>query len=622
MRDMKTLCWGCLILLLAACAPATPPSQAPVDLVAQAKGEATYTPTPRPSPTPTTGVTATHPLPSTTATTTPTPLLPTPTPVPPSTPTPASTASPTATATPTPELLVPVAVVLRNANLRAGPGTMYPVVGAIAAGQEVFMQAQNAAGDWIELDTEDGTVWIAAFLLDLPAGLTLPLAAHIPPPPPTPTPGDAVIFTHSSINLPTYPWQRYTQPAFDTETQFPYRQFDRQAYEAAQPQAESQTYELLQLENHWLRLTMLPELGGRIYQLIFKPTGSNELYQNPVIKPSPWGPGPQGNGWLAAGGIEWGYPVSEHGYVWGEPWGYITRPGAPAYGITLFDQGQDRLHLSVDVNMTPDTAGFELVFLLQNPLGQDLPVSYWTNAMLAPGPANTVGPDLRFFYPGQYVRVHSTGDKSLQGNDGILPWPVYNGRDISRLGNWRQWLGFFVAPQAQADWAAVYDLAADEGLVRIFPAQQAPGLKGFGFGWSDPIAAGAYTDDGSAYVEMHGGLAPTFADHITLAAQSERQWREFWYPVAGLAGISRADRSGAVHVLQQKDGWHMRLFSTRTLQATCTFTGADSQQKRHTLSLDPAHPADVPLAPLQPPISFLCQNAQDANVWQMQDLYP
>lgn len=65
---------------------------------------------------------------------------------------------------------------------------------------------------------------------------------------------------------------------------------DRAAYNASGPTPALERYTLLVLENDYLRVTVLPELGGRVYQMVFKPTGHNELYQNPVIKPTPWGP--------------------------------------------------------------------------------------------------------------------------------------------------------------------------------------------------------------------------------------------------------------------------------------------------------------------------------------------
>lgn len=39
------------------------------------------------------------------------------------------------------------------------------------------------------------------------------------------------------------------------------------------------------LENEWLRVTLLPDVGGKIYDLVWKPTGRNFLWHNPRIIP-------------------------------------------------------------------------------------------------------------------------------------------------------------------------------------------------------------------------------------------------------------------------------------------------------------------------------------------------
>jgi len=41
----------------------------------------------------------------------------------------------------------------------------------------------------------------------------------------------------------------------------------------------------LELENTWLKLRILPEVGAKIYELIWKPTGKNILWHNPRIAP-------------------------------------------------------------------------------------------------------------------------------------------------------------------------------------------------------------------------------------------------------------------------------------------------------------------------------------------------
>ncbi len=365
---------------------------------------------------------------------------------------------------------------------------------------------------------------------------------------------------------------------------------------------------------------MLPELGGRIYQLIFKPTGHNEFYQNPVIKPSPWGPENAGTGWLAVGGMEWGLPVPEHGYLWGEPWGHITLPGPDAQSITLFDQNQNSVHLSVTLTLQPDTAAMALHFELENQGDRSIPVSFWLNAMLAPGARNRVGPDLHFFFPIRQASVHSTGDPSLPPPGGLFDWPQYQGRDLSRLGAWRQWLGFFAAPQAQNRWAAVYDVAEKEGVVRIFSPEDMPGLKGFGFGWTDPISADLYTDDGSAYVELQGGLTPTYDDRFPLQPGDIYAWDELWYPIIGLDGIRYADDQGAVYLQSAKNGLHLQLYTVRPWSGQLNIIDARDQTYSQSIALNPKTPATIFLPDALAPIDM--HLTASAGEWHVLDIRP
>lgn len=56
-----------------------------------------------------------------------------------------------------------VGTVNKGANLRAGPGITYAIVGKATQGQVVTIADKNAAGDWYQLDTSE---WIAGFLVD------------------------------------------------------------------------------------------------------------------------------------------------------------------------------------------------------------------------------------------------------------------------------------------------------------------------------------------------------------------------------------------------------------------------------------------------------------------------
>jgi len=59
------------------------------------------------------------------------------------------------------------------ANLRAGPGTGFDVVGSAAAGDGLVLAGRSGAGDWYQLT---GGAWVAAFLVEGVTG-DLPVVA-------------------------------------------------------------------------------------------------------------------------------------------------------------------------------------------------------------------------------------------------------------------------------------------------------------------------------------------------------------------------------------------------------------------------------------------------------------
>jgi TolB protein len=130
---------------------------------------------------------------------------PTPTTAPTATPTKAFTATPIPlqpTNTPAPSR--PTALVLSGVkgrvtafalNVRAGPGTAYPIVGGLSLDDSVEVVGKDAAGDWLQIvcPAGEGQGWIAAAYADLTGSLTAVPEASAPPlPSPTPTPLPAV----------------------------------------------------------------------------------------------------------------------------------------------------------------------------------------------------------------------------------------------------------------------------------------------------------------------------------------------------------------------------------------------------------------------------------------------
>jgi hypothetical protein len=375
-------------------------------------------------------------------------------------------------------------------------------------------------------------------------------AASSPTPAPTTTPVPATVVVHEGqVTIPTFPYEPYLQPAWSETFRFPFQTLDRAAYEASNPSPREVSYRSLTVENEYLRLVFLPELGGRLYEVVYKPTGHRQTYRNPVLKPSPWGPPEQG-WWLAAGGFEWCLPVEEHGYEWGIPWQLSTRRDADGVTVLLRDSdAPDRVRAEIAVRLGAGQASFTIRPRIENPTDSPLSVKYWTNAMLAPGGRNAPSAGLRFILPDTVtsVTVHSRGDDALPGYNERMPWPIVDGVDLSRLGNWNQWLGFFEDP-VRGGFMAVYDETYDEGMVRVFPADASPGAKVFAFGWQHPVSSDNWTTDASSYVEIHGGATSNFDSSATLPAGGHRQWTETWYPVAGLAGLRYANASAALNL--------------------------------------------------------------------------
>jgi hypothetical protein len=135
-------------------------------------------------------------------------LVPTTTPLPAATntPTAAPTALPaTATATPgasitptvtlTPTQAGDLLTVSVGANVRSGPGTVYPVVGTIKAGDTASVVGRDASSNWFVISFKGGfggRAWISSFVTTFNGDKTkLPVVAAPPPPPPTATPKPA-----------------------------------------------------------------------------------------------------------------------------------------------------------------------------------------------------------------------------------------------------------------------------------------------------------------------------------------------------------------------------------------------------------------------------------------------
>ncbi len=74
-----------------------------------------------------------------------------------------------------------ITVIVEGANLRAGPGTDYPVVGGLYQDAQAPLLGRNQAGDWLQLQLPTGPAWIYAPLVQTTT--PIPDLPTIDPPP-------------------------------------------------------------------------------------------------------------------------------------------------------------------------------------------------------------------------------------------------------------------------------------------------------------------------------------------------------------------------------------------------------------------------------------------------------
>ncbi|MBK8985672.1 MAG: DUF5107 domain-containing protein [Chloroflexi bacterium] len=395
---------------------------------------------------------------------------------------------------------------------------------------------------------------------DLEPRSYLPVVAYIVSPPPPP-PGAPWIET-GVITIQAY---QYDHPdcliaTLPGDFVYPYPRLNHDC--VFQKPLMTREFRAITLHNDYTAVTVLPELGGRLYRWLDKTTGRQLLYNNPVLKPTAWG---NRGWWLAAGGIEWAFPTDEHGLNEYRPWLAQTAVFSQTVTITVSDvEDQTGMTVGVTLALDADHSYLTLQPWVVNNTANAHSYQYWLNAMIAPDD-NHATDAIEFVLPTAEIVIHSTGDPQIPGEHSLISWPEYNGRFLNQYATWNGWIGFF-APAIQSNYSGVYDHHMNQGLLRIADRVVIPGHKFFG---PDTLGPGLWTDDDSTYVEMwSSGVTADFWTYTTLDAGQSVQWTEHWYPVSGIAGLAAANEQGALRLAETWQGVEMAVAVTAVTPST------------------------------------------------------
>jgi len=239
------------------------------------------------------------------------------------------------------------------------------------------------------------------------------------------------------------------------------------------------------LENELLRVEILPEAGGNIRSICFKPANRELLWHNPMVRPAAHAPGSVfddvwAGGWddlfpnaiaeLHAGGM-----TPDHGELWTRRWEWKIVDDRPAALLHLWC-------------MTPQTPARVDKWVLLRPGEPQLRVRYRI-ANLGNRPfaySFTLHPALPASVPGRI----DLGAGAMQIDPWNLAeppptplrycWPLAAGRDGAGL-DMRQILparagtaGLHYVAEWQAGWCAITDVAAGIGLGLVFSSEAFP----------------------------------------------------------------------------------------------------------------------------------------------------
>jgi len=410
------------------------------------------------------------------------------------------------------------------------------------------------------------------------------LTAELTAQPPTPSPISGPAAWEQAITLNTYGWREALVATDPGDAIYPYPRLDFDAVTGPAPRE----YQAIFIQNSYVQLVVVPELGGRILRWTDLTTGRQLFYANPVIKPTRWG---YRGWWLATGGMEWAFPEQEHGLNEYRPWQYELLWN----GVRVWDT-EDRTGMTVEVTIQLDDEHnyFTLTPRITNLTEEPHPYQFWANSMLSLSDYNTPSPDLTFILPDDAVTVHSTGDGGLPNPGGQMTWPVHGGRDFSRYGEWHQYLGVFANP-AQAGFVGAYDLSSDQGIVRVFPHTVATGVKIFCMG---DLSSSLWTDDSSRYFELWAGLTPTFWDYWTLQPGASVTWSERWYPVSGIGGYNWANEETAIRLVHSDDSAEVAVATSRAMNGTVLLRRGGAEVQRWDALIAPGQPFHAAVGPV------------------------
>ena len=344
------------------------------------------------------------------------------------------------------------------------------------------------------------------------------------------------------------------------------------------------------LENEYLKVTCLPELGGRLHSVFDKTEGEEMFHLNDVIKP---GMIAMRGAWIS-GGVEWNSGPHGHTVTVLSPVDALVghNPDGSAYLEISNQEKIFRTRWTVRVTLHPGKAYLDEQIRIDNPTDGMHPYYFW-NCTAFPN-----RPGTRFIYPMTLGTDHNARE--------FFRWPIHEGRDLSWLKNYETYASIF-SVDCTHDFFGAYDVDADRGIVQVANHHELGGKKAWTWGEWEFRQGRSEEPDGSRMGPTSRSRADRFPRSPTTAC---------WVPTNGSPGrnggirftawatVSSMPTARSRHRRIRRDGrLELRLLATGEYpRAVCTLQRGGHSLAQQQLDLTPAAPAVITLAeqPEQP----------------------
>ena len=293
--------------------------------------------------------------------------------------------------------------------------------------------------------------------------------------------------------------------AFDPNGVYPYISYVETSHRPA-----LQKYRFIVVENERLRVSICPDLGGKVTSLIHKVSGKEVLYTPGVLRPARILP----RFAFVAGGIAVSFPISHSPTQNEQVLFRIDRTDGRVYVSCGERELRFGMQWTVEYSLGPGEDFLTQRAVFHNPGRSAHPWMSWSNAALPSAP------DTEYHFPRGKVLSHSSRIDTID-------WEQSGPKHESDI---QEMTGYFWKTK-DANAFGAFTPSFGTGLYHIADEASSPGMKLWTYGvGKDRAWATLSTARGDPYLEIQGGPLGDQSVKLELQPKETRWHVEFWIP--------------------------------------------------------------------------------------------